>query len=307
MITVWRGIANQWDCDEMGHMNVRIYVEKAMEGLAVFAQHIAMDHAFRANTPSTLIPADQHIRFMREALPGLPLTMTAGVLEVGESDAVIYQDMRHSDGAPAAAFRTRISHAEAKSAKPFPWSSRTRSALENLICIPPDETAPRSVDPDGAVIPLNEANMAAAEAVGAPLAGTGAVPLSHCDTHGRMEAHWVIGRISDSIPNLLYDWRRKIGDSSGGARMGAAVLEYRLVYRRWPKAGDVFEVRTSLGRVEEKTHSLIHWVLDPVSGLAWATTEAVAVTFDLDKRKVLPTPKGQIAELEKIAPRGLKV
>ena len=33
MIPLWSGIANTWDCDEMGHMNVRVYVEKAMEGL----------------------------------------------------------------------------------------------------------------------------------------------------------------------------------------------------------------------------------------------------------------------------------
>jgi len=64
MITLWQGSANQWDCDEMGHMNVRVYVEKIMEGLGTFAKAIDMPHAFRARTPSTLIPVDQHIRFI---------------------------------------------------------------------------------------------------------------------------------------------------------------------------------------------------------------------------------------------------
>jgi len=33
----------------------------------------------------------------------------------------------------------------------------------------------------------------------------------------------------------------------------------------------------------------------------------VAVTFDLDTRKAIPTPPEQIAELEKLAPRGLRL
>ena len=33
---VWRGGVNTWECDEMGHMNVRFYLAKAMEGLPHF-------------------------------------------------------------------------------------------------------------------------------------------------------------------------------------------------------------------------------------------------------------------------------
>ena len=36
MIEVYRGSINTWECDEMGHMNVRFYVAKMMEGLAAF-------------------------------------------------------------------------------------------------------------------------------------------------------------------------------------------------------------------------------------------------------------------------------
>lgn len=308
MITVWRGLANQWDCDEMGHMNVRVYVEKAMEGLAVFAAAIDMPHAYRLNTPSTLLPVDQHIRFMREALPGQPLTMIAQVLEVGESDAVIYQEMRHHDGVPAAAFRTRINHAEAKLGKPFPWSARSRSALESLMGAAPRETAPRSIDPTGPLRPLDEATLAAAEAVNAPEIGLCAVPPAHCDLNGRMKAEWHLGRISDSVPNLLHDWRRRVAEAAGeGVRAGAAVLEYRLVYRRWPRAGDRLSIRTSLGEMDEKTHSLIHWVMDPEAGLPWATAEARAATLDIDRRKLIPAMKAQMAELARLAPPGLSI
>ncbi|MCH9752036.1 MAG: thioesterase family protein [Alphaproteobacteria bacterium] len=307
MIPLWSGIPNTWDCDEMGHMNVRVYVEKAMEGLGNFAGAVQMPHAFRANAPSTLMVAEHHIRYIREAHAGHPLRMTGCVLEWDETSALIYQEMRHGDGRAAAAFRTRVVHVEAKTGKPFPWSTRSQAQLEALIESPPDDTKPRGLDPSTAPVPPSMATMAAVEKCGAPEIGRGLFQTRETDIFSRVAAPWFIGRISDSVPTLLYDWRSKVAASKTGARMGGAVLEYRLIYRKWPRAGDRYVVHTSLANVAEKTHSLSHWILDPDTGDAWITSEAVAVTFDLDTRKAIPTPPEQIAELEKLAPRGLRL
>ena len=307
MIPVWQGIANTWDCDEMGHMNVRIYVEKAMEGIGVLAHRIGMPHAFRPNAPSTLIPENQHIRYIREVHAGRPISMTACVLEIGECDAIVYQDMRHADGRCAAAFRTKLIHANAKSGAPFPWSTRSRKALESLIDTPPEDTAPRSIDPKQEVLPASEATLETVERIGAPLIGIGTVPPQHCDVFDRMQAPWFIGRMSDSVPHLLHDWRSKIAELSGASENGGAVLEYFLTYRRWPRAGDLFQIHSSYGGASEKTHALVHWVMDPVSGDAWLTCKAIAVTFNLKTRKIIPTPPEQMKELVKLAPEGLQV
>ena len=76
MIPLCKGSTNSWDCDEMGHMNVRVYVEKALEGLGEFAAAIHMPHAYKANGTSTLLPREHHIRFNRESRPGEPMTMS---------------------------------------------------------------------------------------------------------------------------------------------------------------------------------------------------------------------------------------
>lgn len=305
MIPLWQGSANTWDCDEMGHMNVRIYVEKAMEGLGRFAAAIHMPHAFRHDGLSTLIPAEHHIRYIREVHAGRPLSMTGGVLEWDETSVLLYQDMRHADGRPAAAFRTRLIHAESKSGQAFPWSRNSRQALDKLIVTPPDDTAPRGLDMAVSPCPAEVATLATALKVGAPEIGSGMVPPDHCDIHGRMYAPWFMGRLSDSVPNLLFGWRHSVADMAGSSRMGGAVLEYRMIYRKWPRAGDRFVIHSGLADVGEKTHKLAHWVLDPDSGEAWITSEAVAVTFNLDTRKVIPTQPEQMQALEAIAPRGL--
>jgi acyl-CoA thioester hydrolase len=307
MTPLWQGSCNQWDCDEMGHMNVRVYVEKQLEGLVAFCHVAGMPNAFRRESPSTVVPADQHIRFIREVLPGRPIAMRGCVLDIGTADAVIYQELRHADGTLSAAFRTRIAHIDTAEGKAFPWSKRVLTKLEAMRGKTPDEAKPRSFDPDAPGLPVDQITLARVSDVGAPRIGQGAVPSTHCGAHGWMTPSWIIGRVSDSVPNLLFDWRSRVGQAGGGRRMGAAVLEYRLRYHQLPREGDLFVVHTSLGKVAGKTHNLVHWVMDPQSGAAWATCEAIAISLDLDTRKAVEAPPEMIAELAKIAPRGLTI
>jgi acyl-CoA thioester hydrolase len=307
MIPLWKGSCNQWDCDEMGHMNVRVYVEKQLEGMVAFAHHLGMPEAFRTNAPATVLPIDQHIRFVREVLPGKPLSMRGCVLEIGDSDAVIYQELRHLDGSLSAAFRTRIIHLDTAEGERFPWTRRTRARMEATKGTTPEEALPRSFDPDSAGWPVAEITISKAETIGAPRVGIGAVQPGHCGVHGWMEPSWFIGRLSDAVPNLLYDWRSRVGQKTKGTPLGAAVLEYRLRYHRMPRAGDLFVVHSSFGGVLGKTHSLVHWVMDPETGGPWATSQVVAITLDLEARKAVAAPPEMLDELEKIAPRGLSI
>ena len=202
----------------MGHMNVRLYVEKQVEGLAAFTHALDMPLAFQESAPSTLVPVDQHVRFIREVLPGRPISMDGCIVSVGESDAVIYQELRHSDGALSAAFLTRVAHVDTKARERFAWSTRARAALEAHIDTPPAEAAPRSFDPNAPALATTDINIATARNLGIPMIGKGAVPQHHLDVHGCMSPAWIIGRISDSVPNLLYDWRKR-----GGAGKQAAL------------------------------------------------------------------------------------
>jgi acyl-CoA thioester hydrolase len=307
MIELWRGSCNQWDCDEMGHMNVRVYAEKQMEGLATFSAALNLPNPFSPRAASTLRPVDQHIRFMAEVLPGKPLSMKGCVLSHDETSAVLYQALLHGDGRPAAVFRTRLLHIDTSEFEAFPWPKRARERLAALTQAAPADTAPRSIDPDAPGRSPSEISYDHVRACRVPRIGQGAVPVAHLDAHGLMAPPWFIGRVSDSVPNLLHDWRARVGKQDGGRRMGAAVLEYRLRYHRYPGAGDLFDIYSGLGGAEGKTHSLIHWILDPATGLPWATAQATAISLDLDARKAVAAPPEMIAELERIAPRGLSI
>jgi acyl-CoA thioester hydrolase len=308
MIEVYRGSSNTWETDEMGHMNVRFYISKMMEGLAEISHVIGLPQAFRSDASSTLRPRDQHIRFLREAHAGRPLVMFAGVLEIGESSALVYQRLDHVGGGPSAVFRTWVDHVDASTGQAFPWPPAVRAALQRLLCEPDASIGPRSIDVSKP--PRPEALMAHADAVGSPVIGRAIVQPQHLDALGFMTPEFFIGRISDSVSNLLAPWREKIAQAAQAEdgprpRTGGAVLEYRIVYRRWPRAGDRLVIRSALGDVRDRFHTLIHWVLDPDTGLAWCTCEVVAITLNLDTRKIMPAPAGHGEMLRAIAPQGL--
>ena len=305
-IEVWRGGVNTWECDEMGHLNVRFYVARAMEGLVSLASALGLPGAFRSNSPATLVVRDHHIRFLREARAGTPLHMYAGLLELGESDARIAQLMIHSNtGEIAAAFQTRFEHVTAQDGRAFPWSASTRLAAGPLAMTVPDRAAPRSLDLRASP---GTARLAQADQMGLISLAGGAVTAADCDVFGRMRADVCIGRISDGIPALAAALR---ADDAGrpsprGVGVGGAVLEYRVAYHAWPRAGERLVVRSGLKAVGERTFNYVHWVLDPDSGRPWATAEAVAISLDLEARKIIPVSEPERARLSRRIAPGLE-
>jgi acyl-CoA thioester hydrolase len=65
------------------------------------------------------------------------------------------------------------------------------------------------------------------------------------------------------------------------------------------------EIRSGVVGTEGRAMRVVHWMLDPTTGKAWGTSEAVAITFDLDARKVVPISEAARAELGEKAVAGL--
>ncbi|MDP1630768.1 MAG: thioesterase family protein [Caulobacter sp.] len=306
-IEIWRGGVNTWECDEMGHMNVRFYVTRAMEGLVGLAAALGLPHAFTQEAGSTLIVGEQHIRFLREAHAGAALHMTGGVIEMTENGARLLQLLWHSDsGALAATFQTVVTHATPAEGRPFAWSERTLARADALRVAVPDQAAARSVS----LTPVApQAGLARADELGLARIAQGAVSPADCDVFGRMRAEQFIGRVSDGIPRLVRGFRDAVVNAvpDQPKRVGGAVLEYRLIHLDWPRAGDRLEVRSGLVDVDARTKRLVHWMVDPDTGKAWGTSEAIAITLDLDARKIVPITDVARDALMKQATPGLSL
>lgn len=297
---LYQGSVNTWECDDGGHMNVRFHYERCMIGLAHLAHALDMPRAFTQSAGATLTPLEIHARFLKEARPGATLTMHGGVVKLDESEATLCLDMRHADGSPSSVFTVRVAHTDTRSFRAFGWTKRAREAAKRIHCPLPTHAKPRSIDL--AAKPA-EANKARADALGAMRIGATMVSTDQCDAFGRLRGEHFVGRVSDSVPNLLTQWRRETAADNkleGGAPAGA-VVESRMIYRRFPRVGDLIEIRTGVAEVGEKTLRLVHWLCDPDSGEAWASMEAVALTFDTSTRKTIaPSPEARARMQERV-------
>jgi acyl-CoA thioester hydrolase len=101
--------------------------------------------------------------------------------------------------------------------------------------------------------------------------------------------------------------RRSFATRRDSSPVGGAALEYRFVYRRYPRMGDILTLRSGLKNVGPKTYTWCHWLFDLETGEAVATAEAVAIALDLTTRKAIPIPEEMRTNLESLVIEGLGV
>jgi acyl-CoA thioester hydrolase len=171
---------------------------------------------------------------------------------------------------------------------------------ETLRVALPEHGGPKGLRPDP---PRPDAGWAAADRLGLVLVQQGAVATAECDGQGLMLTRAYIGRIADAIPNLF----ARVGGVVGGddGRTGGAALEYRLVYRAVPRAGDLLALRSGLKAVAGKATTWAHWLIDRESGAAIGTAEVVAVNLDLVARRAVDLDAATRRDLEARAIPGL--
>ena len=287
MIEIWRGNANAWECDELGHMNVKFYLAKASEAIAGLAAQTGLRHIHRADANATLLPTALHIRFLAEARPGAPLVIEGGWSAISETGCSAVLVMRHGGtGQPAATFRIDLDHVSPRDARPFRWPGHFAERLQAGLIETPAFAQPRGIT--GPRVDAR-ASLQRADKLKLERIGQGRIAPGEVDVFGRMQTEVLLGRISDSVVNFKAgfpeEWAFHQGEAKG--RIGSALLECRIHLQRWPRAGDGYLVRSGLKSFGPKVRNLVHWVLDPDTGKPWWTMEGVAAPMDLDARKII--------------------
>ncbi|HUO22404.1 MAG TPA: thioesterase family protein [Caulobacteraceae bacterium] len=294
-VETWRGSVRPAYIDEMGHMNVRHYLAIASEAMVGLAGALGMPRAFASASAATLRPREHHVRFLHEARVRAGLYMRCAVLEMGESDARILQVLFHAaTHQPAAAITAWVDHVTPGDMRPFPFSKATRRLAEGLMTEAPDYALPRGL---AAPSPFGPAGAVEGDALGLLRTGSGALMPAEADVFGLMAPEHLLERISHSMAHQLDRSRLAVEamlpDLEG--RLGGAMVELRQTYRRWPRVGARLELRSGLVGATAKMTHLLHWLLDPATGQAWAEADMLTVNFDLQARKAIELPEQALA------------
>jgi acyl-CoA thioester hydrolase len=301
MIEVLRSGVNTWECDQMGHLNVRHYFARAYEGLAMLALQCGHSPGLLREGGLSLRARDQHVRFHRELRPGTPYVVSAGVLNASEERLQVFEEIRFAtEPTLAATIVSDIVLASTRSAEPVRLSSEFVARARELTMELPEYGAPRGIprDPPRSPPPRDEG-------IGRGLTGAylGPVVREDCDEHGRMLESAFMARVADGIGHFFRTLRAGLRPDG----IGGAALEYRYVFYRRPRLGDVIEVRSGLKGLGNKTLHICHWIFDVETGACLATSEAVVVSFDLTARKAVAIPDDARAIMQTRIIEGLSV
>jgi acyl-CoA thioester hydrolase len=282
MIEIGLGSVQSWECDVMGHLNVQHYVARAVDSIPALLLAAGIGpRAARARGIDVAV-ADQHIRFLKELRPGAPFTLWGGFLELGGDRLRLYQEIRHTlSGEVVATLASTLVATATADGAPATLPDAFLERAGQMIVPLPDHAAPK-----GLVLtpPRPRPSWGEADRLGLILTQQSAVAPQDCDRSGRMTTRAVIGRVSDAVPNIIVKTRGVDRSQSG---FGGAALEYRLVYHERPREGDLLALRSGIRSLGVKTLIWGHWLFDRETGTAVATSEAVAVSFDLAERKAV--------------------
>jgi len=303
LIEVHRGSVQTWECDAMGHMNVRFYLSRAGDGLAALASELGAGRRHERRLGRGLSAVEHHVRFHGELRPGAPVVMRAGVLDVHPHGLRVYLELRNAAGEELGATfvaEARYLGLATHEAAALPDDVRMRANELRLSL--PEQGRARGLSLD---VPRASPTVKQADDLGLWQIYRGVVHAADCDTNGHLTPDGLMGRLSDGIPNLVAFLGG--GDRSAAVHLGGAAVEYRLVYRSWPRVGDHLSVRSGLRGVGEKSLHLVHWIFDPESGKAVASAEAVSINLDLRTRRSMAHDAEARARLEGHVVAGLSL
>jgi acyl-CoA thioester hydrolase len=291
MIDVMRSSVNIWECDHMGHMNVRHYSARAADGLARLALELGLAPRRLEEQDLAVRATGQHLRFHREMRPGAAFRIRAGVIEASAERLRTYEELRLvGDDVLVATIVTDAVLVNASTFRRASWPDDSVKCAEKLATALPEHAAPRGISADPPRSPPPSYDEARA-LVGAYF---GPIGREDCDGNGFMLEAAYLARVSDGMPHFFRSLRG--GDAPLG--VGGAALEYRFAYHGRPRVGDLIEMRVGLKAVGRKTIHFCHWIFDVESSRCVSTSEAVAVSLDLKARKAMDLSDEARAVLE---------
>ncbi len=292
----WAGECSAWECDELGHMNMRHYVHKTDEARRSLIIKLGLPRAFHPGVASTVRCRDFHIKYQGEARPGNPLRIDSAILELGESTARICHIMTHRDGRIAATIVETVEHVYLPEDKVFPWPKRVRDIAPQFTAELPAPAKARNIDGEAVFIGMSLHEL---EAAGAATIGSGVFGSSELDITNRVTMGSFFGRTTSTIAWFREGWPEFEDPEYQAGGMSAALLEMRAVIHRYPRRGDAYAYLPALTGANPYTRQFVHNIVDPVTGKSWVSMQASGCKFDLKARKLVKASEADLALLEK--------
>jgi acyl-CoA thioester hydrolase len=297
-VLCFRGAVNTWECDEMGHMNVRFYKAKAYQGLSLLCAELGLSPQWLADRGLAVRAKEQHIRFLRELHAGADLSIEGGVVDSSENEILFFQEILPLTASHVSAtLLTKIHLVDITSGKEVLLPEACQDAARNMRTEVPGYGQPRSLDLSH-VIESIDADGAIGR--GHLNVSTQMIRSNQVDQNGLLYPDEFIGFVSDGIGNLFgLITKDDVDIYERTEEVGGAALEYRFEYHRFPRVGDHIQILSAPAEILGKAYKLRHVIVDPITYDVLVRAESVHIAFDLAQRKAIEIPDRLRAGLKK--------
>ncbi|WP_298918138.1 acyl-ACP thioesterase [uncultured Algimonas sp.] len=290
----WAGDCSAWECDELGHLNMSFYLDKFEQARMGLFVRLGLTHAFRPDAHSTVRSRDIHIKYLSEARPGSPLRIESALIALHDETAEVGHVMYHRDGRMAASLREIVEHVYVPDDRTFAWPSRLRGRADAHTDQMPAPARARNLSLDWD-LPVPTAPEL--EAFGAPDIGGGIFLDRDTMPAGHVPFSQLFRRITTTLGWFDKGWPEFADPDYMAGGGSAVVLEIRVHMPTLLRAGDLYHLRPAVVSADSYTRTIMHNVLNTVTGQCVAAGYASGALFDLNARKLTKASPAQVDTL----------
>jgi acyl-CoA thioester hydrolase len=281
MIFGYRGLAQAWECDLMGHLNVSHYFGRSSDQ-AFFMRHaLGLSPSYLVAENRGTVALQEHVRFHREVPAGGLMIGRSAPVEINQRTMTVCQEFRDSDDNLLTCFKTVIGFFDTAARKLLPWPEATLEKAENMLIDLPPHAAPKFLPASGKP---DDTTRAQSQAEGFVQLGATAVNSWECDQFGHMNTMFYVRRLTEAVPHFWHHAGIDLKQTLSAQR-GFAVGEMCVNYVGELLEGEMVETWTAMRQVNEKTAQFEHRLFNVETGALAAQVTAITVHFDLETRR----------------------
>lgn len=286
--TLHEAVVGPEEIDELGHMNVRFYLKKALAATDALAERVGLSASALADLGCVLDLEDVYTRHWAEQMQGAKLAVRGGVHEVQSDGLRFYHELVNPERDEVAAtfvHGLKLRAAGGRALCPLPENVAERAGAAHVSI--PEHGRPRTIDldvrpPQVGLDVLRERDLA--------MRKVREVGAAECDAEGDylpagfQELFWAG---EPAVPRKNESW---LIDLEGGGKMGWATLESRGVLLELPRVGTRIQSFGAEVEIGAKTSFRHHWCYAVDTGQLLATSSIVNLAFDIVARRAIAIP-----------------
>ena len=301
-LKTWAGECSAWECDGLGHLNMRHYMTKVMQARQMFFIRAGLYEAFKADALSSIRVTDFHIKYLSEARPDNPLYIETGLLELGEQTVRLCHMMFHGDGRIAATVVENVEHISLRTNRAFAWPKRFAAAVEPFKVEQPQPSKPRNLSYDTRPQAPSEASLIK---LGVKHIGAGVFQPHEMGLDGSATPQALMGRATETISHMKDGYPEFLDSEYRESGKSGALLEAQIFLNHRAEAGDGYKFYSGLVSGNIYTRQIVHNIVDVITGKNFFSMIGDGCLFDLKARKLIKATDAQVAALKKNTIKGL--